>query len=354
MTPSITRARNVSSLLGSGYEFFHAATAADAIATVSAHQIDLIVIDFQTQEAASLEICRLLKKTPGMQILPVFVLAARYEVTTEVQAFEAGADEFLAEPLNPARFQARVRAKLRAKAIVDSLDDSETVLFSLAQSVEERNPDLGQHCTRLALMAASMGLAMGLPSADILALQRAGFLHDIGKVAVPDSVLLKEGPLTAEEWEIMKTHAERGERICRGMKALDRVLPIIRHHHERWDGSGYPDGLRGDEIPLLARIMQLADIYDALTTLRPYKPALSSQEALQVIRNEAQLGWREPKLVGIFSDLMPMFCNPAATLHFSQLSLHALIASVEHYRKEKVTRKSGLRLQLAQPLPLAS
>jgi putative two-component system response regulator len=216
--------------------------------------------------------------------------------------------------------------------MIDSLDDSETVLFSLAQSVEERDSALGQHCHRLALMGAAMGVALGLPGNEILSLQRAAYLHDIGKVAIPDHILFKPGPLTPEEWEVMKTHAERGERICSSMRSLAPVLPIIRHHHERWDGSGYPDGLRNEEIPLLARILQLADIYDALTTSRPYKTTLSSEEALQIIRDEAERGWRDPELVQRFAEILPMFRTPTLP-DLSRLSLHALAASIERFRK---------------------
>jgi putative two-component system response regulator len=231
-----------------------------------------------------------------------------------------------------------VQASLRHRAMIDSLDDSETVLFSLAQSVEDRDPDLGQHCHRLALMGAAMGLTLGLASQDILALQRGGYLHDIGKVAVPDSVLFKPGPLTAAEWETMKTHAERGERICKGMKSLKPVLPIIRSHHERWDGSGYPDGLRGEEIPLLARVLQIADIYDALTTVRPYKAAISPEQALATIRQEAKKGWRDTNLVELFGDILPTFRTTPIETDHSHFSLHALAASVERFRPAPATR----------------
>ena len=238
----------------------------------------------------------------------------------------------LTHPLRPRSIRARIQASLRHKAMIDSLDHSETVLFSLAQSVEERDPGLGQHCQRLALMAAAMGVAIGLAPHDVLALQRGGYLHDVGKVAIPDHILFKAGKLNPEEWEIMKSHAERGERICSSMRSLEPVLPIIRHHHERWDGSGYPDGLKGEEIPLLARILQLADIYDALTTARPYKPAFTSDEAIQILEGEAERGWRDPDLVATFSDILPMFRTHTPP-DISRMSLHALAASIERYRK---------------------
>ncbi|MGH9581436.1 MAG: HD domain-containing phosphohydrolase, partial [Bryobacteraceae bacterium] len=276
--------------------------------------------------------CRMLKKAGATQFLPVFVVSQADDPEQEVLAIEAGADAFLLSPLRPQAFRARVQASLRHKAMIESIDDSETVLFSLAQSVEERDPAIAQHCQRLALMAAAMGLALGLPGEDIFTLQRGGFLHDIGKVAIPDKILFKPGPLTPEEWHIMKSHAERGERICASMRTLAPVLPIIRHHHERWDGSGYPDGLRGEQIPLLARILQIADIFDALTTARPYKPALSTDDSLSILRHEAQKGWRDTKLVELFASVLPTFRAPAPA-DISRMSLHALAASIEYHRR---------------------
>ena len=321
------------------HELIEAKTTSEAIGAISLHRIDLVMADLHVPELGATEFCRMLKKTAATQFLPVFVTSAADDLESEVRAIEAGADEFFVTPLRPRAFRARVQASLRHKAMIDSLDDSETVLFSLAQSVEERDPALGQHCQRLALMGAAMGVALGLPPPDVLALQRGGYLHDIGKVAIPDHILFKPGPLTEEEWEIMKSHAERGERICNSMRSLALVLPIIRHHHERWDGTGYPDGLKGDEIPVLARILQLADIYDALTTARPYKRALSPEDALQVIRSEVKKGWREPRLVEVFADILPMF-RTATLPDISRLSLHALAASIERFRKDPL-REQG-------------
>jgi putative two-component system response regulator len=307
-------------------------TTSEAISAISVHSADLVLIDLNVPELGATEFCRMLKKAAATQFLPCFVMADSDDLDNEVHAIDAGADEFLVRPFRAPALRARVQASLRHKAMIDSLDDSETVLFSLAQSVEERDPALGQHCHRLALMGAAMGVALGLPGADILSLQRGAYLHDVGKVAIPDHVLFKAGPLTPEEWEIMKTHAERGERICSSMRSLAPVLPLIRHHHERWDGSGYPDGLKGEQIPLLARILQLADIYDALTTSRPYKRTLTAEEALAIIRSEVKKGWRDPELVERFAEILPMFRTPSAP-DLSRLSLHALAASIERYRK---------------------
>jgi putative two-component system response regulator len=325
------------------HELVEASSTSEAIAAISIHRVDLVLIDLVAPELGAIEFCRMVKKATATQLLPVFVIAASDDLESEVRAIEAGADEFFVAPLRPQAFHARVQASLRHKAVIDSLDDSETVLFSLAQSVEDRDPSLGQHCERLSLMAGAMGVALGLPPQEILVLQRGGFLHDIGKVGIPDGILFKAGPLTPEEWAIMKSHAERGERICSNMRSLAPVLPIIRSHHERWDGTGYPDGLKGEAIPLLARILQLADIYDALTTERPYKRALKPEEALRVIREEVDKGWRDPRLVELFADLLPMF-ETTASPDFSRLSLHALASSIERFRSDAGKSESSAAL----------
>jgi putative two-component system response regulator len=185
----------------------------------------------------------------------------------------------------------------------ESETETEEILFALAQAVEQRDSHTAGHCERLALIGVSIGFAMGLELANLLALYRGGYLHDVGKVGIPDSILFKPGGLTASEWVTMRSHTVRGEEICRHMRKLAPVLPIIRHHHERWDGGGYPDGLSGEQIPLLARILQIADIYDALISPRPYKPAYTPEQALVTMKEETAKGWRDPSIMGVFTRL---------------------------------------------------
>ena len=328
--------RNIrSSLSDLNYDVIELPNTSEAFAATSLQHVDLVVVDLLAPEIGGIELCRMLKKAEATQLVPVFVLSSSDDLEAEIRAFEAGADEFLIGPLRGRALRARVQSSLSHKKMIDSLDQSEIVLFSLAQSVEERDPELGQHCERLAFMSAGMGVALRLSPHEILALQRGGYLHDVGKVAIPDAVLFKPGPLTQEEWEIMRTHAERGERICGKLRSLAPVLPIIRNHHERWDGSGYPDGLKGEQIPLLARILQIADIYDALTTARPYKRALSPEDALATMRAEVNRGWRDPRLVEVFAGLLPFFRTPSPA-DSSRFSLQSLAASLEHFRKEPV------------------
>jgi putative two-component system response regulator len=181
--------------------------------------------------------------------------------------------------------------------------ETESIFFALAQAVEQRDLHTASHCERLAFVSVAMGIASGLEYEELLVLYRGGYLHDIGKVGIPDSILFKPGKLTPDEWEIMQTHTKRGVEICRHLRSLAAVVPIIRHHHERWDGSGYPDGLVGEQIPLLARLVQIGDIYDALTSARPYKEAASPAKALRIIGEETARGWRDPQVVELFLKL---------------------------------------------------
>jgi putative two-component system response regulator len=184
------------------------------------------------------------------------------------------------------------------------LERAEAVLYALARSIEGKDHYTGGHCERLADLSAQLGERMGLPAEEIKALRRAGVVHDIGKVAVPDSILLKPSRLTPREQKIIRQHPVVGEQICAPLKSFQLVLPIIRHHHEKMDGSGYPDGLKGERIPLTARILQIVDVFDALSTARPYKPALSLEKSLSVMKKEVTKGWWDPTVYAIFEELI--------------------------------------------------
>ena len=214
----------------------------------------------------------------------------------------------------------------------ESCDDStEGILFALAQAVEQRDHHTAGHCERIAFIGVSLGIAMGLDRVSLLALYRGGYLHDVGKVGIPDSILFKPGTLTGDEWVIMRSHSARGEEICRPLRSMTSVLPIIRHHHERWDGTGYPDGLRGEQIPLLARVLQMADIYDALTNPRPYKPAFTAAGALRTIEAETERGWRDPEIVKLFVRLhKDVLAKAPQYMAMSDRSLEAMRAFANH------------------------
>lgn len=290
-------------LKASNYRILEASRPSEAFALLETEKIDLVMPDLVMPEMSGIEFCGMLKADRRTQLIPILMTTGVQGIENEVAGLESGADEFLIRPLKPSLVRVRVRTLLRNKALIDSLDEAETILFALAQAVEHRDKYTGMHCERLAAYSMALARAMGLSKADQLALFRGGYLHDIGKVSIPDKILFKRGLLTDQEWEVMRQHTVRGEEICRPMKSLAPVLPIIRGHHERWDGTGYPDGLRGQEIPLLARVMQVADIYDALTTSRPYKPAFTHDQAIAMMLEEARRGWRDPELVPLFAEI---------------------------------------------------
>ncbi|MBM3814908.1 MAG: response regulator [Acidimicrobiia bacterium] len=287
------------------YRVLEAKRASEALAILEKEEIDLLILDLMMPEMSGPEFCQRIKSNRRTQLTPILMLTSVQGVENEIAGISSGADEFLTKPLHPDVVRTRIRAMLRNKSAIDSLEEAETILFALAQAVEKRDKYTGDHCDRLAQYSVALGMALGLARPELQALHRGGYLHDIGKVCVPDAILFKKGPLTEEEWVVMRSHTIRGEEICSPMKTLSPVLPIIRNHHERWDGTGYPDGIKGEEIPLLARILQISDIYDALTTARPYKPALSVEEAMRILDDEARRGWRDPELVSLFQQCCP-------------------------------------------------
>jgi putative two-component system response regulator len=295
-------------LMPEGYRILESARSCDALELLKRERVDLVVLGPVTPENAGLEFCRAVKADRDTRFIPVMILTSVQGEESEIAGISSGADEFLVQPLPPALVRTRVRAMLRHKQAIDSLDEAESLLFALAQAVEHRDSCTAGHCERLAAMGTALGAALGLSRAELIALYRGGYLHDIGKIAVPDAILFKPGPLSQDEWAVMRTHAIKGVEICSPARTLAAVLPIVRNHHERWDGSGYPDGLRGEEIPLLARVLQIADVFDALTSPRPYKPALPVSEALRIMDDETCRGWRDPALV----ELLHEFCAASA------------------------------------------
>lgn len=265
---------------------------------------DLILLDVLMPGRDGFDVCQELKSNTDTRLIPVVLITGLSEKSDRIRGIEAGADDFLSKPIDVSELDARVRSLLRLKAFTDELENAESVLFTLALSIESRDPYTHGHCTRLAEFSARLGERLSLPPDDIVALRRAGVVHDIGKVVVPDAVLLKPGPLSPEERTVIKQHAEAGEHICSPLKSSRAVLPIIRHHHERWDGSGYPDGLSGEAIPLLARILQIADVYDALTTERPYRGALAQPEAWEILEQEVKRGWWDGNIVREFRHMI--------------------------------------------------
>jgi putative two-component system response regulator len=287
-----------------GYDVVTAADAEQAQAEVRRQAPDLILSDVRMPGKSGYELCRELKADPATRLIPFVLITGLSDSSDKVEGIEAGADDFLNKPVLAEELTARVKSLLRVKEFTDELETADSVLCTLGLIVEGRDPYTEGHCERLALYGEDLGRHLGLDEDSIVALRRGGYLHDLGKIAVPDAILKKGSDLTLPEWEIMKRHPVTGENICKPLKSLRLVLPIIRHHHEHADGSGYPDGLRAGEIALLPRVLQVVDVYDALRAARPYKPALGHDEAAQTMREEARQGLWDAELVQEFFSML--------------------------------------------------
>src|SRR2546428_1015794 len=261
---------------------------------------DLVLLDVNMPFLDGFEVCRRLKSNPETRLTPVVLVTGLTGREDRVRGIKSGADGFLSKPVDESELVAHVRSLLSLKAHTDELERAELVLFALARCIEGKDPNTEGHCERLSGYSVQLGKEIGLPEEQLVALRRAGIVHDIGKVAVPETILLKPGRLTPEEFLVVQHHPVLGERICAPLKSFRLVLPIIRHHHEKLDGSGYPDGLRGDAIPITARVLQIVDVYDALTTERPYKKAFPVTDALQMMKREVAKGWWDPHIFDQF------------------------------------------------------
>jgi putative two-component system response regulator len=287
-----------------GYDVVAVSDATEAELEVHRQAPDLILSDVIMPGKSGYELCRELKDDPATRLIPFVLITGLTDREDRLQGIECGADDFLNKPIFAEELFARVKSLLKLKEFTDELETAESVICTLGLSVESRDPYTEGHCERLARNASDLGRHLGLGEDSIIALRRGGYLHDLGKIAVPDEILKKGSNLNPEEWAIMKQHPLTGEKICRPLKSLRLVLPIIRNHHEHSDGSGYPDGLRRDGIPLLARILQVVDVYDALCTARPYKPALGHEQAAITMRDEARAGlWDEALVTEFFTML---------------------------------------------------
>jgi putative two-component system response regulator len=293
-------------LLMRGYEVITASSAEQAEAEVRRQPPDLILSDVMMPGKSGYELCRSLKDNVATRLIPFVLITGLSDSTDKVRGIESGADDFLNKPVLAEELIARVKSLLRLKEFTDELETVDSVLCTLALIVEGRDPYTEGHCERLAARAADLGRHLGLDDDSIIALKRSGYLHDLGKIAWPDEILKKsrDERLTPAEWEIIKLHPVTGENICKPLRSLRLVLPIIRYHHEHSDGSGYPDGLVAPDIPILPRILQVVDVYDALRTARSYKPAQTHQQAAQTMREEASHGLWDAELVNEYFSLL--------------------------------------------------
>lgn len=271
-----------------------------ALQLIRQYPLDLVMLDKCLPDIDGDEICRIVRQDYDNHLLPIIMVTGLGNSEHLRASLASGANDFVKKPFNPIELLSRAKAALERKQLVDQLDNATSVLFTLAKMVEARDPTTGEHCNRLVNTSLILGRELGLDERSLRALKMGAILHDIGKIGIPDEILLKPAALNEEEWIIMRQHAEIGANLCIQLNSIRDAVPIIRYHHERWDGTGYPDHLRGEDIPLVARVFQCADIYDALRHRRSYCDAIPVDEIMRIFQKELDNGWRDPKIGGVF------------------------------------------------------
>lgn len=265
---------------------------------------DLILLDILMPRMDGFRVCSTLKNNRETRLIPVIMVTALNEKKDRIRGIEAGSDDFVSAPFDKDELLARVRSLLKMKKFSDQLDDAEKVIIALAKAVEAKDAYTKGHVDRVASFASKLAKEAGLPDEEQHTLYMGGMLHDIGKIGVSDSILNKPGRLTDEEFEIIRKHPLIGEEICKPLNSISPFISIIKHHHEKLDGSGYPDSLKGDEIPVPARIMAIVDVYDALTSDRPYRKGMDREKALGILTEEADRGWWDKNLLAKFKSIL--------------------------------------------------
>jgi putative two-component system response regulator len=287
-------------LQSEGYEVAVASDGFQALALVADSPPDLILLDLDLPRLNGDEICRRLKSNPATQLIPIVMVTAQGALQNRLDAWDYGADDFLAKPFHLVEVLARCRSLLRIKRLVEERDSAEAVVFALARAVEAKSPYTHGHSERVVASTLALAEHLDLPACERETLRKGALLHDIGKISIPDDILNKPDKLTAEEYEIVKSHAAQGAHIVEPLHSMRDAVPLIRWHHERLDGKGYPDGLRGGAIPLLVRILSVADVYDSLSSDRPYRDSLPHELCVDLLRENAQGGGLDPELVDVF------------------------------------------------------
>ncbi|MFH1077088.1 MAG: HD domain-containing phosphohydrolase [Pseudomonadota bacterium] len=292
-------------LTSQGYDVTTTSSGPNALYIMEKVDIDIVLLDVMMPEMDGYEICRRIKQNELWRLIPVVLVTAMEGTDAKLEGINAGADDFLTKPFNRTELLARTKSLINVKRLNHNLISIENVLLSLANLVEAKDSYTEGHIQRVGTLSVDLGKKMGLQPDDIEALRLGGILHDIGKIGVASEILNKPGRLTSEEFEVMKSHSSIGYTICMPLKStIGSALEVIRHHHEKLDGSGYPDGLRGDEISMPTRIMAVTDIYDALTTDRPYRKGMPREKAISILRDEAGQGKLDKTVVEQLVDLL--------------------------------------------------
>ena len=294
--------------LKEGYRVYTAEESNTAIDLFKQYPIDLAVLDVMMPGLDGFELCRKLKDMSGKRFFPVILLTALTDQKSRIKGIESGSDDFISKPFDILELTIKIKSLMKLKAVQEELEHSENIIIALAVAMEARDPYTKGHSTRVSKLSLDFTSFLDLPQKEQEKMKKAGILHDIGKIGISATLLRKPGALTEEEVEEIKKHAVLGEEICRPLVSMGAILPAIRHHHERWDGRGFPDRLSGQEIPIMARILSIVDSFDAMVSVRPYRERRSADTALEIMNSERYKGQWDPELLGYFLEMM----NPLA------------------------------------------
>jgi len=286
------------------YTVYEAESGEQALEMIKSLSLDVILMDVLMPGLNGLDTCKKINEQEDFRLIPIIMLTSLGSPDDIACGMDAGASDYVTKPFNAIELQARVSAAIEKKRLTDRLDDAESMLFALARVVEAKDRTTADHCDRLSHTSVVLGKALGLGYEDLEALRRGGLLHDIGKVAIPDKILLKPAKLNEEEWAVIRQHPTIGAHLCSALRTMRSTVDIIRCHHEKWNGSGYPAGLSGEDIPYLARIFQIVDVYDALTSKRPYKKAFPLDDVIKILHQETKNGYWDPNIILVFINIL--------------------------------------------------
>lgn len=291
-------------LVTAGHRVITALDPFKAIQLMEIHPVDLAVLDVMMPRMTGFELCKRLKGMSKKKFFPVILITALDQHGNKIIGLEAGADDFFSKPFNKIELITKISSLIKLKRLQDELDHSEDIILTLAIAIDAKDPYTKGHSERVGNLSAEFAEFIGLSEKEIVNIKKAGILHDIGKIGLREDILHKSEPLHKEELDQIRRHPIIGEDICKSLSSLKMILPAIRHHHERWDGNGFPDGLNGEEIPLSARAVGIVDTFDAMVTNRPYRSSLTRGEALRIMKDETFSGQWDPYLIGKFIKMM--------------------------------------------------
>ena len=276
----------------------------EALRLLEKSSSDLAILDVMMPGMNGYDLCKRLKEKSGARFFPVILVSSLSELEDKIAGIEAGADDFITKPFKSIELTTKVRSLLKFKKLQEELDHSESVILTLAVALESKDPYTKGHSERVGNLSAEFAAFIGLPEKEQVIIKKAGIIHDIGKIGIGDHILHKSGILTKEEVIFIEQHTVIGEKICKPLNSLSVILPIIRHHHERWNGEGFPDGLKGEQIPVMARILSIVDTFDAMVSERPYRRPISVTKALKKMEEEKSSGQWDSVLLEKFIEMM--------------------------------------------------